>query len=124
MAKIRKLTKEGELLWNNMDNEDFINSIADVNDKNLDTIVGMDSPKKVKMLVELRVLLNNSKIVVADCKEKREYWTKKEQYFKANEARVAETIHSNFVTRLSRILEGGTAFIPEDFMEPEDKTIE
>lgn len=60
--------------------------------------------------LEIKRMIVNSQRVVRTCQAEQEKWIKKEQYFKANEVRVAGICHQSFIDRLSRILRGEPAF--------------
>jgi hypothetical protein len=106
------LSDEGEELWNNLDNEDYLNKLRGKKP--------VDKKKTRRDLTKHRIglLQENSLQVYNSCQRLIQVETARENYFKANEAKVAAMIHKNFYDRLQRILDG------EDPMESEQITKE
>lgn len=114
-----ELSPEGKRLWDEMmgvalEDKEFTKTVNDIaarkkskEDKQVQVI---ESEEIQRMRLELRKLQQNSRIVVKECEELQQTFTKKEQYFKANECRVAVMCHNNFIERIDRILKGTTAF--------------
>lgn len=119
-----ELNEEGMNLWNNLGNLDYMDKLLNGN-KTIE-IKGRKKKAKKSTLsiaseVEMTKLIENSRQVVRDCKLQIAHYTAKEQYFKANECKVASTIHSNFIKRLTNILEGRDAFYePIELVDDED----
>lgn len=118
-----ELSEEGKELWDKMMGE-----ISDIETKQKvrvktrrqypltpdevfsPAITKVDTEETKRIRLELKKLQQNSRIVIADCQEQQELYVKREEYFKANECRVATLCHTNFIHRLQRILDGLTAF--------------
>lgn len=113
-----ELSEEGKELWDSMmagdiDAEAIIANIERPNVQRVtrrvkEVIVETDESQRIRL--EMRRMIQNSKVVVAECEQLMKEYVKKEQYFKANEARVAALCHKNFIERLQRILDGQSAF--------------
>lgn len=58
----------------------------------------------------IKELMENSLLCVENSKKLLDKYMKAEQYFKANEMRVAGILHNNFVKRLQNILDGKPPF--------------
>ena len=94
------LSKEGEELWDNMDNPDYIEKLTNPEPK-------VKKTRKVNSKMTERILLlqENSLKVQQSCARLVKIETDNENYFKAHEAKVAFFCHKNFYDRLQRILD-------------------
>lgn len=115
-----ELTEEGKLLWDKMMgqfNEEYneLAEVATVKSKTTrvikEVIVETDESNRLRM--DIKKLMQNSQMVIAECEKDLKMYTKKEQYFKANECRVAILCHTNLITRLQNILDGMPIFQPQ-----------
>lgn len=110
-----ELSEEGQQLWNMIG----INPDRDENEDMQGIITGATMLVRGKrkmpvmeknMRIELKKLIQNSCLVIRDCELQIAYHTKRENYFKANEAKVALTIHINLIDRITTILNGSRVF--------------
>lgn len=109
-----ELDENSRKMWEMLADDEFVATGVVKNRKKL-------SKQEYNIRTQIRKLQKNSEIVVKECTELIEEYKNKECYFKANEARVAAMIHSNFIERLQLILDGVSIFnniddIPEDDM--------
>lgn len=129
-----QLSPEGKELWDSMMSDDFdaAEMLQEVKTKatrrsklmfpevqtQIKTIT-IENDETQRIRLELRRLIQNSKMVVQECEALQIIFTNKEQYFKANECKVAGLCHRNLMARLERILDGGTAFedVPVDQLQ-------
>lgn len=123
-----ELTSEGKMVWDAISdrpNHKFIPNRKPrvAKDKTIATKINEYN----QMVLEIKKLQRNSEMVVEDCQGLIALHTKNENYFCANEAKVAAMIHGNLFARLQRILDGGTAFdheidLPEDYNLPDEES--
>lgn len=117
-----ELSDEGKKLWDRMMNEfdSEVETEAIIKEKKVvRQVVKVDTAETIRLRLELRKLHQNSRIVIADCEQKQKVYIKRNEYFKANECRVAAICHRNLISRIDRILDGLTAF-ENDFNLTED----
>lgn len=117
-----ELDKEGQKLWDAMMSDPNVNYMSAIDVNLLDEMMDFAEAKAKKtrtippeiyeravvqgIRLAIKVLQQNSREVVAQCTDLQEQYTKKEEYFKANEARVAKICHLRFIERLQNILDG------------------
>lgn len=111
----KDLQEESQELWDNLDNPEFVNNFISKEDE--DVIILEKKGRKsasnkelIRVLGELNQLKYSSELIIKDSEKKVSYYTGTEQYFKANEAKVAKFIHENFVRSIERILKGLPTF--------------
>lgn len=66
--------------------------------------------------LELRRLTFNAAGLINEAEKHLEIYVKEENFFRANEMRVVIAIHSEYIYRLERIIDGFTAFETDDIM--------
>lgn len=123
-----ELNEEGRKLWEQLADDGFAKGLKVPTRKKAVTPAVARGVTADNMRLEIRKLQQNSIQVVREAKVAMEQYTKQERYFCANECKTAVYIHSNFVVRLQRILEGLPAFdhqvdLPEDYGPPGEDLI-
>lgn len=101
---MRQLTDEGSRMWSNL--TAYVE--ADKNKEDLQPKKLEIDPYKIEhdyLRLEIRKMIENSKMVIQDCNNIIIACLTKEEYY-ASEARIAKTIHTNLIGRLQRILDG------------------
>lgn len=115
-----ELSEEGKVLWDRMMNGFYEEEVVVAKrEKVVKQIVKVDTEETQRLRLELKKLQQNSRIVIADCEKRQKAHIKREEYFSANECRVAALCHTNFIERIQRVLSGMTAF-ERDFNLTED----
>jgi hypothetical protein len=74
----------------------------------------------VRLRLEIRRMIQNSQWVVQEETKNIKQLTKEEKYFCANQSKIAVMIHSNLIVRLTRVLEGKSAFDHEIPLDEDD----
>lgn len=99
----QELTNEGQELWDNINNDAYIDSLG--------SKVTKREPKFRKTGLKVATLVAKINNEIKRCEDgiaeqtlKVEHWTSKEQYFKANEAKTMCTMYSTFKKSLEDLL--------------------
>lgn len=89
------LTNEGQELWNNMDNEVYIDKLSNTINKKVNKLK-KTTLSAGKLIERINIEILKCEHEIALNKLKVEHWTKSEQYYKAHEARTICTMYSIF----------------------------
>jgi hypothetical protein len=119
-----ELSDEGKRLWDEMvegAEKRLSKSTQTKVEKRIQHVI-VETDETQRLRLELRKLQQNSRIVVKECEELIQVYTKKEEYFKANECKVAVLCHKNFIGRIERVLKGLTAFEKDIKLDEEDNS--
>jgi hypothetical protein len=106
------LTPEGQAMWDKMmgyTTDDYEQEhVVEVKTKTQRVIkeIIVETDESQRLRLDIKKLQQNSRIVIDECEKDLKRYTKKEEYFKANECKTAIHCHKNLVKRLQNILDG------------------
>jgi hypothetical protein len=108
-------------MWDNLNSDEFAKELVLPTKRKKRNAVDPKLSDLVSIRIELRKMIQNSKWVVAEAAKDIEQFTKEEKYFCANQSKVAHLIHTNFIERMQKILQGKAAFDYEIELDDEDE---